>query len=230
MPINETSQGEQRMWLDGDGGIPTDLLTDTLDELFAAGPGEQATARALDNLRQRIEAVEPPQVFYDALSLTPLGPLYIAVSQHGVLAIAFEESEEKFCAMLQKRTGSEPVRSPEPVEEAALQLRDYLNGDRISFDLPLDLSALTSFQRKVLLGVAKVPRGEVTTYGELARYIGHPKSARAVGRALGSNPMPILLPCHRVLASDGSLGGYTGRDGIKTKAKLLKLEGALLNL
>jgi methylated-DNA-[protein]-cysteine S-methyltransferase len=230
MLVNGRSGSEQRIWLDGDGGVQADLLTDTLDELFKEGPGEQATALAQDRLRQRIRAESSKDVFFDVLPITPIGPLYIAVSPRGVLAIAFEESEEKFRALLRKRIGSEPVRSRERVAEAALQLRDYLNGDRTSFDLPLDISALTAFQRKVLLGVAKVPRGEVTTYGDLARRIGRPKSARAVGRALGSNPIPIVLPCHRVLAADGTLGGYSGREGIKTKAKLLRLEGALLNL
>jgi methylated-DNA-[protein]-cysteine S-methyltransferase len=87
---------------------------------------------------------------------------------------------------------------------------------------------LTTFQRKVLLTVAEVPRGEFTTYAELAKRIGQPKAARAVGQALGSNPMPLVLPCHRVLASDGSMGGYSGRGGVKTKEKLLRLEGARL--
>jgi methylated-DNA-[protein]-cysteine S-methyltransferase len=101
----------------------------------------------------------------------------------------------------------------------------YLAGRRQAFDLPVDLSAVTSFQREVLLAACQIPRGQVRTYAEVARQIGRPKAARAVGQALASNPVPIVVPCHRVLAADGSLRGYTGGGGLRTKRRLLTLEG-----
>jgi methylated-DNA-[protein]-cysteine S-methyltransferase len=104
----------------------------------------------------------------------------------------------------------------------------YLQGRRRTFDLPVDLRHLTPFQQRVLHAAQAVPRGQVSTYGQIARRIGRPRAARAVGQALGSNPIPIVIPCHRVLASDGSLHGYSGRGGIKTKAWLLRLEEARL--
>ena len=113
--------------------------------------------------------------------------------------------------------------------EAAQQLRQYLAGDRHQFVLPLDLRFMSDFQRRVLTTVARVPAGQVTTYGDLARRIQRPKSSRAVGQALGHNPIPIVLPCHRVLAADGELGGYSGRGGIETKRYLLALEGVDLD-
>ncbi len=88
------------------------------------------------------------------------------------------------------------------------------------------MSALTPFQKAVLSAISQVPAGETTSYGGLARRIGKPGAARAVGRALGSNPIPIIIPCHRALAADGSLGGYSGRGGVQTKQALLALEGA----
>jgi O-6-methylguanine DNA methyltransferase len=105
---------------------------------------------------------------------------------------------------------------------------DYLEGRRADFDLPLDLTGLTVFQRLVLLAVVGVPRGKVATYAEIARKIDRPRAARAVGQALRRNPIPIVIPCHRVLASDGGLGGYTGRGGLRTKKQLLSLEGVRL--
>lgn len=92
----------------------------------------------------------------------------------------------------------------------------------------MDLTSLTDFQRRVLLTTQQVPRGKVTTYGEIACQIGQPRASQAVGQALGRNPVPLVIPCHRVLASDGSLGGYSGGGGVKTKAQLLQLEGVRL--
>ena len=99
----------------------------------------------------------------------------------------------------------------------AEQIKDYLNGERTNFEIPIDLSSLTNFQRQVLLATLQIPRGQIVTYGEIARRIGNPKSMRAVGQALGRNPIPIVIPCHRVIASNGSLGGYSGGGGLETK-------------
>lgn len=220
---------EYENWLDeADSGSPPDLITAVLDELYASGPSPQETAQAQERLRQAMASVRQEQIYYDVLPRSPIGPVYIALSARGVVAIDFSDGKEAFLSWIRKRTGVYPVRSPERMAEATHQVQDYLAGKRAAFDLPIDMRFLTNFQRTVLRAVMKVPRGEVITYGALARVIGRPKAARAVGRALGSNPIPIIIPCHRVLASDGSLGGYSGRGGVRTKAELLRLEGVTL--
>ena len=105
------------------------------------------------------------------------------------------------------------------------QLIAYLAGTRREFDVPLDRSAITGFQAEVLRLTSAIPYGEVRTYGELARALGKPAASRAVGGALARNPLPILIPCHRVLAASGQLTGYSAANGIATKAHLLELEG-----
>lgn len=119
-------------------------------------------------------------------------------------------------------------RQPAPAAQAqavARRLQDYARGLPVSFhDLPLDLEGLGPFQRRVLEALLRLPWGQVTTYGELARQAGRPGAARAVGRIMATNPLPIVVPCHRVLGADGSLTGYGG--GLELKARLLALEGA----
>lgn len=213
-------------WLDG--GSPPDLFTKVLDKMYASGPNPEETVHAQECLQQAMASARKEQIYYDVLSRSPIGPVYIALSARGVVAIDFSDGEEAFLSWIQKRTGVYPMRSPERMAEATHQVEEYLAGKRAAFDLPVDMRFLTDFQRTVLHAVMRVPRGEVITYGALARVIGRPKAARAVGRALGSNPIPIVIPCHRVLASDGSLGGYSGRGGVRTKANLLRLEGVSL--
>ncbi len=107
---------------------------------------------------------------------------------------------------------------------ALQQLAEYLDGTRHQFALPLDLSHQTGFQRQVLLLTAQIPYGQTSTYKDLALQAGRPQAARAVGRVQATNPLPLVIPCHRVLGSDGSLHGYGGPGGIKLKAWLLQLE------
>ncbi len=216
-------------WLgDEEAQLARDLLTEALDDLFLEGPDERTVAHAQAALHETLQAAGPKAVFYDFLARSPLGPIYLAMSEAGVIALDFSDTEEAFLSKIGKRIGMVPILAPERVAKVAGQVREYLSGERAAFDVPLDLSSLTAFQRQVLQTVSQVPRGEFITYAELARRIGRPKAARAVGQALGSNPIPIIIPCHRVLASDGGLGGYSGRDGVRTKARLLRLEGAHL--
>ena len=104
------------------------------------------------------------------------------------------------------------------------QLREYFAGRRRRFDTTVDLAGQTPFQRQVLEAAARVPAGSVASYGDIARAIGRPTATRAVGAALGQNPVPIIVPCHRIIGSDGGLHGYGG--GLDVKEKLLRLEGA----
>ncbi len=108
--------------------------------------------------------------------------------------------------------------------EATRQMLQYFAGKRMNFDLPLDWNSIHGFQRDVLTVTADIPFGHVLTYRQIAEKLGRPTASRAVGGALGRNPIPILIPCHRVVAADGSLCGYSAADGIKTKAWLLSLE------
>ena len=129
-------------------------------------------------------------------------------------------------AELRRRLGATAIKTAEEMSDIITQLEAYFAGQRREFDLPIDFGTMTSFQRRVLTATRAVPAGRVLSYGEIAKRIGKPAASRAVGQALGHNPMPIVLPCHRVVASDGGLGGYTG--GLAIKRKLLALEGAAL--
>jgi O-6-methylguanine DNA methyltransferase len=118
----------------------------------------------------------------------------------------------------------DPADPPEPVADLLHRLERYLAGHPVTFDLePLDLSTCTPFQQRVLCAEFAIPRGEVTTYGLLAAHIGAPRAARAVGTALGSNPFPVVIPCHRAVHADGTLGGFRG--GLPMKRALLEMEG-----
>ena len=164
------------------------------------------------------------QVYYCAVP-SPIGRLYVAASDTGLVRVSFPQSERAFVASLRRNLGVVPVRSRERTANIVHQLRAYFAGERRVFDVQLDLSGVSPFQRAVLLAAANVPAGQVVSYGEIARRIGQPGGSRAVGQALGRNPIPIVIPCHRVIAAGGRIGGYGG--GLARKRRLLRLEGAL---
>jgi len=165
------------------------------------------------------------KIFYDLLPRTPIGAVWVAVNARGLIAVGFGGTERAFVAAVHKKTGAAAMRSSPKAAAAVRQLRDYLAGKRRAFDLPVDLSLQTDFQQRVLFAAREIPRGQIATYTDIARRIGRPTAARAVGQALRQNPLPIVIPCHRVLAADGSLRGYLG-SGTQTKAWLLEFEGA----
>jgi methylated-DNA-[protein]-cysteine S-methyltransferase len=155
--------------------------------------------------------------------------VFLAVNERGLCAIGLNTSKRQFLNRLQLEFKGPVIKSNRRTQAAQNQLRSYFTGQHIQFDLPLDLSRLTEFQHLVLWTVYQIPPGAVITYAELAHSIGKPNAYRAVGQALSHNPIPIVIPCHRVIASDGSLGGYQGEQRrIDTKAKLLTLEGVTL--
>ncbi|MGD9711669.1 MAG: methylated-DNA--[protein]-cysteine S-methyltransferase [Thermomicrobiales bacterium] len=157
---------------------------------------------------------------------SPVGDLLIAVSDEGICEIAFGRAgNESFLDTLRRR-GFDPVSDQQAIEVAASQLREYFNGRRHIFDLQVDLTGVTPFTRDVLNAAADVPFGHLVTYRDIARSIGKPNATRAVGNALGRNPVPVVVPCHRIVRSDHSIGGYTG--GLDIKERLLSLEGAAL--
>lgn len=165
---------------------------------------------------------------------TPLGPLAVTAGPEGVTGITWEEREVAGEPDGRRDAGGgvgtaagEGASSPaeRTAAGAARQLAEYLRGERRSFDLVLDLEGMPPFRRRVLEELGRIPYGETVSYGELAERCGRPGAARAVGNAVGRNPAPVVLPCHRVVRSDGSPGEYGG--GRERKRRLLRLEGAL---
>ena len=168
----------------------------------------------------------------------PWGPIHVAVDGDGVVALEVMTTDEGFASSVRRRLGEPPVAAPggaagRQLIAAADAVERYLAGRPEALArLPFALHGLTDWDRLVLNGVRRVPWGEVTSYGRLAREIGRPGAARAVGGAVGRNPIGLVVPCHRVIAGDGSLGGYGGswfggRDALlAVKRQLLGLEGA----
>ncbi len=214
---------EVEAWFAGERPEELPTFARLMDQVYAAGPTPAEWRRVRQGLVART-----PAAFYDRLPSTPVGPLWIAVTDKGLAAVAFGGDEADFRQEVARRTGLRTVRSDAQTATARREVGEYLSGRRTSFTLDVDLRHVTPFQRSVLQAARAVPRGEVVTYGQIGQRIGRPRAARAIGQALGSNPIPIVVPCHRVLASDGSLGGYSGRGGIRTKRQLLLLEGALV--
>ncbi|MGH7888495.1 MAG: methylated-DNA--[protein]-cysteine S-methyltransferase [Candidatus Binatia bacterium] len=156
---------------------------------------------------------------------SPLGKLFVAVSDCGVCYVEFGRRKPRFASHLKSRARLEKnARAVAPIMK---QLREYFSGRRTEFELPVDLSSLTPFQREVLAVTRRIPVGQAWSYQRVARKMGRPRASRPVGQALGRNPIPIIIPCHRVIASDGTLGGYSGGSGLNSKRWLLHLEGAL---
>jgi methylated-DNA-[protein]-cysteine S-methyltransferase len=156
---------------------------------------------------------------------TPFGNMFAAASEEGLVRLSWQQpDEEGFVEELSERFPDRPsVRDPDALAEVEREMREYFGGERDSFDLPVDLSFLSEFQQQVLVEARAIRFGQVVPYSELARRIGKPKAARAVGNALGSNPVAIVVPCHRIVRNDGSLGGYGG--GVQYKERLLEIEG-----
>ena len=164
-------------------------------------------------------------VAYDVTD-SPLGRLFLAATERGLCRIAYDAEPEAEEEQLARGWGARVLRAPHALDETRRELHDYFEGRRQGFELPVDLTPVGEFQRQILVRLADVPFGSVTTYGALAVEAGRPRAARAVGGAMNRNPVPIVLPCHRVVGSDGRLVGYGG--GIERKVALLKLEGVEL--
>jgi methylated-DNA-[protein]-cysteine S-methyltransferase len=159
-------------------------------------------------------------VRYDIVG-SPVGDLLIAATDHGLARIYFDpEGQEDELARI---FGVRVLRSP--LDHVRRELDEYFDGSRTEFDLPLDLR-VAPFHAEVLRELALVPYGRTSTYGTLAAKVGRPRAARAVGTVMHRNPIPIVLPCHRIVGANGSLTGYAG--GLDVKRRLLQLEGATL--
>jgi methylated-DNA-[protein]-cysteine S-methyltransferase len=163
---------------------------------------------------------------YDVLTDTPIGELLVGVTDRGVCRIHFDPDPEAELESLARQFGPRVLRSAKPIDRVRRQLDEYFAGTRRSFELDWDVRWLPAYNQRVLEELARVDYGTTTTYGALAATTGNPRAARAIGTVMNRNPIPIVLPCHRVLGAGGKLTGYAG--GLERKEQLLRLEGAIL--
>ncbi len=196
-------------------------------------------AAAHRSATQRSAAPEPAAV---AVLATPVGPLHAAATGEGIIGLELRTTDEAFAASIRARTrraivpAADPAASPAArahLAELEREVAEHLAGSRDEFAVPVVLEGCSEWDRRVLEGVRTIPRGGTASYGEIARRIGRPGAARAVGGAVGRNPVGLLVPCHRVIAGDGTLGGYGGswfgsrEELLGLKERLLELEGVV---
>ena len=157
---------------------------------------------------------------------SPFGRLLVAVGKRGLVRVAYPDRPfDEVLADLAGAISPRVLESARSTQEVRRELEEYFEGRRRSFDVKVDLSPIQGFSRKVLQQTSRIPFGSVITYRDVATRAGSPRAVRAAGNALGANPVPIVVPCHRVVRTGGGLGGYTG--GLERKETLLRLEGAL---
>jgi len=204
----------------------TEHDTDPLGAALAAAPGPDV-AGALRRAAARAEAEGLVDVGYAQFD-SPLGRLVLAASPRGLLRVAYEDFNGGLDAVLEHlalRVSPRILEAPERLDDVRRELDEFFTGRREGFEVPLDWSLASGFTQRVLQATAAIPFGAVSTYREVAEHAGSPKATRAAGNALSANPIPIVVPCHRVLRTGGGLGGYTG--GVARKEKLLAIEGVL---
>jgi methylated-DNA-[protein]-cysteine S-methyltransferase len=183
------------------------------------------TAPPLDGLVRRAEREGLMDVAYGTMD-SPIGTLLLATTDKGLVRISFPtETEGVVLDELARRLSPRVLKAPRKVAAVAKELDQYFAGRRKVFEVPLDWSLVGPYARKVLKATARIPFGKVSTYREVAGKAGNPAASRAAGNALGSNPIPVVVPCHRVLRTGGGLGGYGG--GLDVKEHLLRLEGVI---
>ena len=184
-------------------------------------PADAAAAAA------RFAATAPADVTYTVIE-SPVGRLMAAATSRGLARLAYEDLDGGVDAVLQalaERLSPRILEAPAKLDSVRRELEEYFAGRRRRFDVPVDWALVGDFGRRVLRAAATIPFGEVRTYGEVAARAGNAKASRAAGRALGANPIPIVVPCHRVVGAGGRLVGYTG--GLHRKEALLQIEGVL---
>jgi methylated-DNA-[protein]-cysteine S-methyltransferase len=202
-------------------------MTDSIEQALMTRPGDtpKQAAAAARRLTERIVSDGLADIDYAPVE-SPFGTLYAAATRRGLVRLAFpEEPLDEFLERLARKLSPRIVTAPAALDPVRRELDEYFSGHRHTFDLALDWALITPFARRVLRKTAAIPYGGHLSYAEVAAEAGSPRGARAAGNALGSNPIPIIIPCHRVLHSGGGLGGYGG--GLDRKRYLLELEGAL---
>jgi methylated-DNA-[protein]-cysteine S-methyltransferase len=187
----------------------------------------QSVTRLHDQLVAAAEAGRLLDVAYRTVD-SPVGTLLLAATEQGLVRVAYEiENHDQVLQVLSERVSPRILRSPRRLDQVARQLAEYFVGERRDFVLPLDFRLAHGFRREVLARLLMIAYGSTESYSKVAAATGHPRAVRAVGTACATNPMPVIVPCHRVLRSDGTLGGYIG--GLQTKAALLSLESGSRN-
>ena len=161
------------------------------------------------------------KVYYSFFDTSLLGKVFVASTERGVCMVDFLKSEKTFLKRLREKFSGKLIRDDQKNRNVLNQLRKYLKGDLKQFDCKLDLKG-TSFQKKVWTALSRIPYGQTRSYKEVAQGIGHPKAFRAVGNSNGQNSIPLIIPCHRVIESNGGLGGFG--HGVKVKRQLLDFE------
>jgi len=202
-------------------------LERVLSTSLADGAGPRIDARRATELVARAADREDLLDVAYAVVDSPLGPLLAAATAHGLARLAYlgSEREDEVLADLARRLSPRVLEAPARLDPARRELEEYFSGTRRSFGLAIDWALVRGFGRAVLAATAALPYGTVASYREMATAAGSPRANRAAGNALGANPIPIVVPCHRILRTGGGLGGYTG--GLDRKRFLLGLEGAL---
>jgi methylated-DNA-[protein]-cysteine S-methyltransferase len=199
-----------------------DLFTELFDELPEVDA--DAERRLHDRLAAAAERAGILDVAYRTLD-TPVGPLLLAATEAGLVRVAYtREGHEQALEQLATRISPRVLLAPLRLESAARELEEYFAGRRRIFDLPLDLRLATGFRRTVLDHLPEIGYGTTASYAAVAAAAGSPRAVRAVGTACATNPLPVIVPCHRVVRSDGTLGQYAG--GVEAKRTLLDLEAA----
>jgi methylated-DNA-[protein]-cysteine S-methyltransferase len=187
---------------------------------------DRAASRIVHRAFERLTGRGGDMLHYSLMDDTPVGLIGLAAGPAGLRRLDYIADEDQFVERLLRLFPDEPVERSSALDPVRRELEGYFKGKHFVFEAPVDLSAVTPFQRLLLRELTKVPAGKVTTYSRLAARVGRPKAARAAGNAMHGNPVAIIVPCHRVLRGDGSLGGYGG--GLPAKEWLLRLEGAIL--
>jgi methylated-DNA-[protein]-cysteine S-methyltransferase len=190
----------------------------------AVGLGEVSPALGR-SLAERAHEEGLLDVAYAAVD-SPLGPLTAVATPRGLVCLSYSGPDDGLLADLAAKLSPRLLEAPARLDPARRELDEYFEGQREHFDLPLDWSLTHGFARRVLEHTARIGYGELETYKDVAAGAGSERAVRATGNALGSNPMPIVVPCHRVVRTGGALGGYTG--GVERKEFLLRLEGVLV--
>jgi len=196
----------------------------TLEQMLRGDDIGDAAERASERAIATARALGLTDVSY-AIEPSPVGDLLVAVTPRGLIRIAYNAHETTDGALeeLARRVSPRVVEAPAALDDVRRELDEYFEGARTSFDIPIDWRLHDGFARRVLKATSRIPFGNVLSYAQVAAKAGSPRAYRAAGNALGSNRMPIVVPCHRVLASGGKIGGYTG--GLERKEYLLHLEG-----
>jgi methylated-DNA-[protein]-cysteine S-methyltransferase len=196
----------------------------TSSDQFASLSDADTLLRLRDRLSIAAEAQGLLDVAYTTID-SPVGTLLLAATPLGLVRVAYAiEDHDRVLDTLSQRISSRVLRAPQRLDAAARELDEYFTGQRRVFDVPLDLSLSTGFRQLVQRHLPAIGYGQTRTYGQVAALVGSPRAARAVGTACATNPLPVVVPCHRVLLADGTPGAYVG--GPDTKKMLLRLEAA----